>query len=161
MAVIGGYFHGTPRTYTNGDYVDAAEFDNRGNLLVNIAAGEVISATVNAGTINAGTINAATINAGTMVNPVITAANNGSFSVGTSLVGTILASNTNRKFAYLSNAGTADVFLAYTGTSSLNSGLQLNANGGVLEIAHPALYTGVITGVSTGTSIVTFIEGTA
>lgn len=60
---VGGVYQATAGSLIDGDYA-ALNTDDYGNLLVNVAAGEVIA--VSAGTITAGTINKGTISAGTI-----------------------------------------------------------------------------------------------
>lgn len=65
---IGGVYNATPPTIADGEF-SRAQVDASGNLMVNVAAGEVVAVsagTITAGTINAGTITAGTINAGTI-----------------------------------------------------------------------------------------------
>lgn len=53
MAAITGQYKATQPTYSDGDFVEVLPTDSKGNLMVNIAAGEEI----NVGTLTLGTIN--------------------------------------------------------------------------------------------------------
>lgn len=111
--------------------------------------------------LDVGTGTAASNWGGTVFNSYtgVTSATNGAYTA-TTTTGTLLASNTSRKFALISNDGTADVYLGFATTAAINSGYRLNANGGAMELTGPSLYTGVISAItSAGSSVVCKIEG--
>lgn len=83
----------------------------------------------------------------------------GSASVTTSS-GVLVPSKPDRRFLYLVNDSTSNVYLSFGGTATLNEGIRLGSSGGSLLIDLNNLYTGAISGiVSSGTATVTFIEG--
>ena len=88
----------------------------------------------------------------------VATATNTAVSVGVAST-TILAANANRKFAIFVNDSTSIQYLALGGTATANSGIRLNPTGGSFEINATNLYTGIITGITTGTGVITVVEG--
>jgi hypothetical protein len=77
--------------------------------------------------------------------------------------GTVLAANTDRKYACFINDSDTAIYLAEGTAAVVNSGIRLNANGGIYEMS-PAvgnLYAGEINGISSAaTKKVLVTEGT-
>ena len=72
----------------------------------------------------------------------------------------IIASNSDRKWCYLTNIGKKDVWLAIGKTALTNKGLLLGKNGGSMVFDGSILSTEAINGITgTGSSIVIFQEG--
>lgn len=76
--------------------------------------------------------------------------------------GTVLAANTNRRYALIINDGTVDVYIKLGATAVANQGIRLNANGGFYELGPSTgnLFHGAINGITaSGTSTVLVTEG--
>lgn len=72
----------------------------------------------------------------------------------------IVATNTSRRWCFLTNIGSQDVYVAIGQTAILNRGILLAANGGSLAMGADTMSTEAINGItSTGTSNVIFQEG--
>lgn len=86
-------------------------------------------------------------------------AGNGSATLSaTSLL--VLNQNPSRKFAVIVNDSANSVYLSFSGVAVLSQGIRLNANGGVIifGLATDIPYTGPVSGIASGSSVVTFIE---
>lgn len=69
---------------------------------------------------------------------------------------TVLASNASRKAAIIVNDSDETIYLKYGTGATSNSGIRLNANGGLVR---EEMYTGVITGIcASGSKVVTVTE---
>lgn len=69
---------------------------------------------------------------------------------------TVLASNASRKAAIIVNDSDETVYLKYGTGATSNSGIRLNANGGLVR---EEMYTGIITGIcASGSKVVTVTE---
>lgn len=74
--------------------------------------------------------------------------------------GGLLTSNANRKYAFLQNIGSVDVFIKLASSAAVaNQGICLKANGGFHEIgiAFGNLYTGTITCITASGSAVVLV----
>ena len=90
-----------------------------------------------------------------------TAASNGN-SVVTTSSGLILAENSNRRYALITNDSDTIIYLALGGAAEVNKGIRLNANGGSYEINWTNRYTGSIYAIhgGTGNKLTIWTEGT-
>ena len=83
---------------------------------------------------------------------------NGSVTVGVTSV-VVLQANRHRTGAIICNDSDTAIYLTLGNPAVLNSGIRLNANGGVYEINNTNLYRGIITGSTSGAfKLITFVE---
>ena len=78
----------------------------------------------------------------------------------TNTSGEILAANTIRKWCYLTNLGSRDVFIAIGQTALINKGILLGKQGGSLDLDSDIMSEETINGITlSGSSTVIFQEG--